>query len=429
MATETYNDYSPWMKALYMADDSGDGELSPDEQEQQKAQQTPQPVQPVHRIEDQGATSRHGGTPGSSTPVSTAPAPTNESGFYDSANWHAQDPARLPLEQAITSDRTALNRMNQPTQTSLMDRVKNVISGAALGANNYATLRDRQQARQVQQKEDLANRISTNTRALSQETMQEEGQNLRARLAAQAQVASAQRLGETLANRTQNVGMQQAGATERTNLTQEGADRRTDLNNATRLEALKGSLDYKRWKENLDNATKLSVARMRQQVTQDKAPSAVFQTAEFANGGIKSLNDAESAMAELERSGVMGQSWAQNKVEDWIFGKGAVDPSVPPDVRKTIGKLRNSLNLTASAMTRAHTQRGSREVYDDLKQMLGPGQDWQALRGAMDESRDMLNQYVQAASDASIKSLRQGTSAPPQQAAPQAKSNDPLGIR
>lgn len=163
------------------------------------------------------------------------------------------------------------------------------------------------------------------------------------------------------------------------------------------------SQEFKKWKTNADNETKQRVASL----TQSKAPAAVMQSAIFANSGLQRLGDMDTAMDTLEKSGVMG-SLPKNWVENWVFGKGAVDPSLPPDVRRTIGQLRSAAELTSSATMRAHTGRTSREIYDDFKNMLGPGQDWNALRGAMDETRSTLGDYVQGASDASISNLRTG---------------------
>lgn len=403
-------DQSPWMKALLAANlsqpEDGSGGVPTPSQSTVAANPAPRRELQVDRIEDDRTAGTRGTTPQGGT---TDPK-------YAGAFYHAQDPARLPLEQQITSDRTELSRLNTPTKPTLMQRLAGGLQGAALGYSGnigeIATLRDRAKARQQQERESLGQRIEQSTRQLSQEATQEEGMNLRARIAAQAQAAQTERLVSSQEGQTARM---MAAIQGRQNVADTRTQSQQDIAAANReqrgtfeqdkLNMFKQTQDYQRWKAQLDNATRLHVA----QLQQGKAPAALMQTAVFANGGIRSLNDAERAMAKLEQSGIMGQSWAQNKVEDWIFGKGAVDPSVPPDVRKTIGELRTALNLAASAMTRAHTQRGSKEVYDDLKQRLGPGQDWSALRGAISESQDMLGQYVQAASDTSIMGIRAGT--------------------
>ena len=110
-----------------------------------------------------------------------------------------------------------------------------------------------------------------------------------------------------------------------------------------------------------------------------------------------------------------------NKVEDWIFGKGLVDPSLPPDVRQSIGKLRAALGYTSSAAMRAHTGRTSREIYDDFKNRLGAGQDWSALRGAIDETQGMLSDYANSASNENFRRIRAGQNTPAQRKAAQPK--------
>jgi hypothetical protein len=163
--------------------------------------------------------------------------------------------------------------------------------------------------------------------------------------------------------------------------------------------------DYKRWKTQQDNETKKQVADL----MQSKAPAALLQTAVFAKGGLDRLDDADAAMKRLEAKGVFASNVAQNKVEDWIFGKGLVDPSLDAETRQDIGKMRAALGYTSSAAMRAHTGRTSQEIYEDFKKRLGAGQDWSALRGAMDETRSMLGDYATSASNANIKAIRGGT--------------------
>ncbi len=109
---------------------------------------------------------------------------------------------------------------------------------------------------------------------------------------------------------------------------------------AEKVREFQSTDQFRRWKEQLDKQTQLQVAKM----SQGKAPAAMMQSAEFASGGLNTLNDARSEMAWLESKGVMGSNVAQNKVEDWVFGKGAVDPSLDPETRYHIGKLRRQWN-------------------------------------------------------------------------------------
>ena len=163
--------------------------------------------------------------------------------------------------------------------------------------------------------------------------------------------------------------------------------------------------DYRKWKENLDILTKNRIADL----AQNKAPAAMQESAVFAKSGLNRLSDAQQAMDELKASGVMG-TLPTNKVEDWIFGKGLVDPSLDAKTRQTIGKMRSALSYTSTAAMRSHTGRTSQEIFDDFKNTLGPGQDWDALMGAMDETRSMLTEYANAPSDANIRAMRAGQS-------------------
>lgn len=175
---------------------------------------------------------------------------------------------------------------------------------------------------------------------------------------------------------------------------------------AQQLAEFRSTDDYRKWKEKLDKETSMKVA----QITAGKAPSTMLETAEFARGGLDQLSDAQQAMQNLKAKGVMGTLPA-NKVEDWIFGNGLVDPSLDADTRREIGRLRSSLNYTSSAAMRAHTGRTSQQIYEDFKNTLGPGQDWNALDGAIDETTKMLGNYANAGSTENINSLRGGTPA------------------
>jgi len=186
---------------------------------------------------------------------------------------------------------------------------------------------------------------------------------------------------------------------------------------AQQLGEFRTSQDYKVWKEKLDKDTQLKVA----QLTAGKAPAQMLQTAAYADGGLNMMADAKAAMDRLEARGVLGSNVAQNKVENWVFGKGLVDPSLPAQDRADIGRLRAALGYTSSAAMRAHTGRTSNEIYEDFKQRLGAGQDWTALRGAMEETDNLLSHYRDAASTENIQRLRSGAGSP--------VKKDPLGIR
>jgi hypothetical protein len=210
MPPQALNDWSPWMKALSMAGSMGmDGDASQQPMEipaEITAQATPaQPstsTPPTHRIADDNA----GGL------MKTSPqgqqGPSDQSGFYSGANYHINDPSRLPLEQQIGADKSELYRMNNPAKTSLLQRMIGMAQGGMAGfggtGGEVMALRDRVEARKQQEREGLRNQIEQSTRQLSQEAITTERMKEQERLRAMAN--------ETLMNR---VMLQQQGAGER----------------------------------------------------------------------------------------------------------------------------------------------------------------------------------------------------------------------
>lgn len=192
--------------------------------------------------------------------------------------------------------------------------------------------------------------------------------------------------------------------------------------NATKLDQFKQTLAYKQWKEKLDIGTKMRVAQM----NMGKAPAAMMQTATFAKSGLDLLDDARTAFNDLKNRGVLGDV-SSDKMENWIFGKGLIDPSVSPADRQKISKLRAALSYTSSAAMRAHTGRTSQEIYNDFKGTLGLGQGSDALEGAMDETQKMLGTYAVSASDAAIQNLRNAAGVKPQTAQPSHRFNPATG--
>ena len=239
------------------------------------------------------------------------------------------------------------------------------------------------------------------------------------RYAAQANVAGIRAGGQE-----QSAAIRAEGAQ---NVAQTNVSGRKDVANIQAGTAAKGLAEktsefrttdqYKRWKTQLDDDTKIKVA----QLTQSKAPAAVTQSAIFAQGGIQEFQHASTLMDDMEKRGVLGQNLLTNKTEDYLFGKGLADPSWDSATRFQMGKLRDSLALASSAMLRAHTGRTSQDIYNDFKKTNNLGQDWSALRGAMEESTGLLQHYVDAASNQNILNLRTGNANEP--AAPAAKSN------
>lgn len=174
----------------------------------------------------------------------------------------------------------------------------------------------------------------------------------------------------------------------------------------TRLEQnasqFKQTLEFKKWKEELDVKTKKQIA----QLTQGKPSQSLQPVAVFSRTGLHQMEMALDIIDDLASKGVLGSA-LNNKVEDAIFGKGLVDPTLPTDVRKQIGKVRAAFAYTSSAAMRAHTGRTSREIYDDFKNTLKIGQDLDALRGAAEATRDMLTEYSDVLTPQSQKALRE----------------------
>jgi hypothetical protein len=182
----------------------------------------------------------------------------------------------------------------------------------------------------------------------------------------------------------------------------------TATSQQNKLDMFRQSQAYQQWKTTQDNQTKLQVAQM----SAGKAPAAMMQTAAFAQSGLNRLDDAQAAMQRLEARGVLGNV-ASNKIENWIFGNGLVDPTLPAQDKEDIGKLRAAASYTSSAAMRAHTGRTSREIYDDFKNTMGINQGPDAWRGAMQETRSMLNDYATGATNAAVQKLRGGANPPP----------------
>jgi hypothetical protein len=246
----------------------------------------------------------------------------------------------------------------------------------------------------------------------------ERGQDTRAELADRGLTERARLQKEAEDARWKGLTANIQGRQQVADTNQQGQTTRQNQKLAQNMDQFRSTDAYRHWKENQDNRTKedlankrLAVTQQGQERTQDKAPAAMMQSAVFAQGGLSTLNDARAAMDRLQQAGVMG-SLPANTIEDWIFGKGLVDPTLPPAVRNDIGKLRSAMQLTSSATMRAHTGRSSREIYNDFKQSLSPGQDWDALKGAMEETGGILTQYANAASDANIHAIRGGTNVP-----------------
>lgn len=197
------------------------------------------------------------------------------------------------------------------------------------------------------------------------------------------------------------MGQQVKGDTAETvqNLRNQGQAAQT----ASKLDIFHQSQVYNTWKTQFEGQNKLQIAQM----SAGKAPGPMLQTAAFAQSGLNRLDDAQQAMQRLESRGVLGNV-ASNKLENWIFGNGLVDPTLPAQDKEDIGRLRAAASYTSSAAMRAHTGRTSREIYDDFKNTMGINQGPDAWKGAMGETRSMLNDYAQGATNAAVQKLRGG---------------------
>jgi hypothetical protein len=280
--------------------------------------------------------------------------------------------------------------------------------GAAKGVNAGVTglANTDEQNRRIagQQQIQKSGRLLQEMEAERRNEVAEKGMTERAKMAQDAETGRSNRLIQTIQGQNQRAANVQEGQNQRSQAAIQSKESLAQAARDQQLSEYRDTDKYKRWKEQLDKQTQMKVA----EISANKAPAAMLQSAEFAKGGLKSLNDAEAAMDRLEKAGAMG-SLPANKVEDWIFGKGLVDPTLPPEIRKDIGTLRSASMLTSSATMRAHTGRSSKEIYDDIKSSLGPGQDWNALKGALQETDGMLQQYANMGSNEEIGRLRGGT--------------------
>lgn len=161
-----------------------------------------------------------------------------------------------------------------------------------------------------------------------------------------------------------------------------------------------------------DDGNPIGLNQYKAQTAGDKAPAAMLQQAEYAKGGLDQFKDARGAIEKLRAHGVLTGVPA-NKMEEMLFGNGLIDPSLSPEDQKLVGQARAGLGLGATAALRAHTGRGSREIYQDFTKRFGIGQGNQALDAALDQGEKLLIGYAAAGSNQAIHALRHpGGSAP-----------------
>lgn len=256
MPAQVYNPWSPWMRALSSVSDdtTADAASVPDAMSKYGPP-------PVNRIEDDRTAGTRGTTPQSLT---TSYDPAAESRAYDPSAGRRQL-AQIPLQTQIGKDQAELERMNQPTKQTLLQRVGGVIGTMATAGRGEAameqaaTLRDRAEARKQQERESLSSRIGTNVRALSEQDIQsqrieeqERAANLRNTEMARALTSREGIVGQQIAGRAAEG---QAGRESRETMEQDRLASQERTAAANRL--MKMDLDTR------DNAVKKEIAAMR----------------------------------------------------------------------------------------------------------------------------------------------------------------------
>ena len=421
---------SPFAMAL-MAAQMGP---TPDDQQVEEIPKRKPPVigssGTTNRIDDEQQSGRRGGTstgqdaynpqarltsvaPGTpaTTTGSTYTGPDKKTVDLYSGQTHPFNPYTYPIEQSIEGERGALRQMSQPQKLTLGQRLGAALQGGAAGfATKGRSIEDQQQqlnqARlaKLNLQNTLAGRIQSNQMALANQGMETQRMEEQERLRAMDEAAQWDRMQATLGERMQQAGMQDQSREGIAAGNRANTANIAGQNRQAAMDRLNASQDFQRWKAKLDNDTKLRVAVL----TQSKAPAAMMQTSVFSGGALDQISGAKEAMQDLEDRGVMG-SLPANWIQNWLFSNGMVDPGLDAQSRADIGKLRAALEYTSSGAMRAHTGRTSTEIYNDFKQLMGPGQDWNALGGALDQTEEMLGYYARASSDQNIMKLRQGT--------------------
>src|SRR5215472_3091616 len=169
MANEAFNDWSPWLRALFTSPQPQPPEGMPVGPQRPAATipgdlpGSPAPsvseAPPLHRIEDE----RSAGTRGT-TPQGGATG-TGRTGMYQAgaiSNAAAPRGPSYPLQQEIAGETAEMARMNQPTKTTLKDRLRSALTMGAAGwlgpqaVETQMTLRDRAAARQQAERVGLA---------------------------------------------------------------------------------------------------------------------------------------------------------------------------------------------------------------------------------------------------------------------------------
>lgn len=386
MAQQTYNDWSPWMKALsFASDDPSMGDV------QEQAAATPaQPSQsapPAHRIEDDRTAGTRGTTPQSPT---TSYDPAAESRAYDPAPGRRAI-ARAPLESQIGKDQAELERMNQPTKQTLLQRVGSAVgtmatAGRGEGAmEQAATLRDRAEARKQQERESLGSRISANTRAMTEQDIQgqrideqERAANLRNTEMARAISSREGIAGAQIAGRAAEG---QAGRESRESMQQDRLDSQETIAAANRT--MRMDIDTR------DNAVKreIAAARIAAANNPNKVSPAILRQAQTSQTIIPQLDRIVQETNEMAQQ--LGP--AIGRWNDFWTGKvGAPNPQFA-NYMADVGYLQ-------SAITLAHSQgRVSNLIFEHFQKLYNVGtQSPENMLEFLSAGRKWLQAYADA---------------------------------
>ena len=334
------------------------------------------------RILDDQTAGRRGVTPQS--PTTAAPSAGFTGGRYDTVNMHPFAP-QYPLEQRVSQEQAEYKRMTTPPPpASFKDRLLRGLGGAVYGAaagpqgvQEALTRRDQAKARQQAERESLSNRISQDTRQLSTEGVTEEGQNLRARMAAQAQIAAAQKLGETITG--QNYRNQAAiqGRSDVAGQRNTGAMDRQDSEDAARMQRQQAE-------DTARMARVQAQGQMRLKLQQAGVTAQSRAMGEMASSVLEQIPTILGEVDQLQsKLGPGAGRWN----ELWVNRVGMNDPD--------FAQLDQDLDLFASALVRTHFgARGGQQYRAELRKRLGEAQSPDDLKARIASADRWLEGYA-----------------------------------
>lgn len=396
--------WSPFLTALFA---SSDEEPAPPKD----ATQVPAGQPQQNRTEDDQTAGTRGVTPQSPTttskPFIMTPAMTTGN------NENPVGSPTQPLQEQIRQEQLEYGRMSQPpAKKSLLQRIGGVSSGAALGTlgpqavENAATRRDQMIMQQNALKNDLANRIATNSQALSQ---QQEGLAERiqaAQIAAQeredyARIMAGSRIGtaDIGAQSRENVAQTQAGAhTQGIAEQQAGADTRTQETNANRLQI--AQLKDQELRDGLTRGTLTWGQLGGEPVLFNNVTGEVFHTGGLAQnptGQTRSMGEAASVvsgmtpalLSQIDALAPQLGAFQGRFNQAYVSRMGANDPQ--------FSSLDEGLQLYASGVARAHFGARSTGAASEFKRYLTEAQTADDLKARIQTADQWMNQYSRRA--------------------------------